>query len=162
MRRSPVSARFAACLSVCLALVLAGCGWGGAPLPTGTWGGWHPVSVRLPTGATSFEFQKDTVEILMTVHPDRSVTGHIGKAKFSGCRVASNRGWFERLLDLNTDYVVLGDLSGAIYPRDRQIGREISIPFSLERDSLMGSVFQVNAAGVYPMVTVRLARYELR
>jgi hypothetical protein len=121
-----------------------------------TWSATHVVSVRYQTGFMSFNFVKDTVRISVTIREDGRVSGTLGGARFEDCSVAQNRGWFGKTFNLFTDYIITGKLSGSIFSKDTLISKEISMPFNLDNNSLIGGIFQKQGSDAFPMVSVHL------
>jgi hypothetical protein len=124
----------------------------------GTWSATQVVTVRYNTGIMSFRFVKDTVTIAMSIQENGSILGTLGGAKFENCTVSANRGWFGRMFNLNTDYIITGNLAGRIFAQDTLSAKEISAPFNVVRDTLRGGIFHTQGMDAFPMVTLRLSR----
>jgi len=126
----------------------------------GDWSGKHLVVVRTKTNG-KYNFIKSTgaVNFNLSIHLDGNVTGTLGNASFEGCMVKKNRGWIGRVLNLKTDFVIKGNLVGAIFPDDQNKNKVISMPVDLENNTLKGSLFQIEGAiDMFPMVDVRLSK----
>ena len=124
----------------------------------GTWSAIQEVSVRYQSGTMSFRFVKDTVNIAMNIQDDGTVKGTIGGARFEGCLVSQNRGWFGKTFNLNADYIIAGKLSGSIFEQDTLTEKEISLPFNMKEDAIDGALFQKQGMGVFPMVNIHLTK----
>jgi len=89
------------------------------------------------------------LEAVWRISADGQVTGHIGGAELSGCSVAVNRGWLGRRLHLKTDFVLRGQLIGAVAPGSESGTHTISAPFNLDGSQLGGTVFVLRPF-IYP------------
>ena len=89
-------------------------------------------------GDGSTHFPEDSFTVKIIIDSNGNVTGSIGKAQFSDCKCSSNRGWFGRLLNIKTDYIIKGSLVGKIVPEDDQEHRDFTIPFNLVDNRLIG------------------------
>lgn len=58
--------------------------------------------------------QQKNLIVMVDIHSDGSVTGTVGDAKLTVGHFESNRGWLLRKLNWSCDYMVTGDLDGAI------------------------------------------------
>jgi hypothetical protein len=89
------------------------------------------------------------IEAVWRISADGLVTGHIGGAELSGCSVAVNRGWLGRRLHIKTDFVIRGQLIGAVAPGSESGTHTISVPFNLDGRQLGGTVFVLRPF-IYP------------
>lgn len=153
----------------CTFFVLSGCGQSrhltldesndGAPL-IGTWSGRQFVTVRYTTGFMKFRFveSRDSIPVEIHIDKDAGVSGRIGNAKLSDCRVIKNRGSIGRKLNLATDFAIRGKLEGFIFDGDTIVNKEIAIPFELSTGILSGSVFHKIGIDVFPMAGLNLRK----
>ena len=89
------------------------------------------------------------IEAVWRISADGQVTGHIGGAELSRCFVAVNRGWLGRRLHIKTDFVIRGQLIGAVAPGSESGTHTISAPFNLAGGQLGGTVFVLRPF-IYP------------
>lgn len=78
--------------------------------------------------------------VSLDIHADGSVTGKIGDAVLTGGRFKSNRGWLGRKLNLATDYIVTGNLDGAIVAAEGIVRDTIYIPLDLKDNAFVGGI----------------------
>lgn len=123
----------------------------------GTWKGKDLVTVRIKENG-EFKFIKapDSLEFKIEIHKDGSVTGNLGKAVFSKCKVNKNRGELGKKLNLATDFVIKGELEGKIFENDPEPSKKISMPFDNKNNNLKGSLFQMYGFDLYPIADVNL------
>lgn len=106
------------------------------------------------------------MQVSIDVHPDSTVTGKVGDATLVNGRLTNNRGWLGRKLNLATDYIVRGDLTGSLIPAEGITRTAISIPFSFDAaaGSLIGglhtdgSPFGGKRAGMLSAASLTLIR----
>ncbi|MDP1727632.1 MAG: hypothetical protein Q8M15_12680 [Bacteroidota bacterium] len=156
-------------LFFCIGLVMQGCGQshsiildesnGGTAL-IGTWSGKQSVQVRYSTGFMKFRFVEsgDSLVTLIQIDKEGKVSGSIGNAKMSDCRVIKNRGAVGRKLNLATDFSIRGKLEGFIFEGDTIASKDIAIPFEIKSDKLQGSVFHKIGMDVFPMLGLDLKK----
>lgn len=91
------------------------------------------------------------VYMQLTIAPDGKVAGKVGEAQIIQAECRINRGDLGRALNIKTDYLITGKLSGKIFPESPVAEMEISLPFNIENGALHGTLFQHGNHGVYPM-----------
>lgn len=89
------------------------------------------------------------VETVINIAADGKVTGHIGGAELHECVVTANRGWIGRHLHIMTDFIIRGDVSGAVVPGSDSGTHVINAPFNLKGPGLSGTVFVIHPV-TYP------------
>ncbi|MBD3376070.1 hypothetical protein GF406_13620 [candidate division KSB1 bacterium] len=108
---------------------------------TGTWTGQVEIFGPFKVEPYPSQAPEDHPQVIITIHSDGTVQGRIGAAKFVDAFVRKNRGWFFRLLNIKTDYIITGGtLEGKVTPRDTGTKAEFLIPFSIVDDKLQGSI----------------------
>ncbi len=110
---------------------------------TGQWSGENEVSGPFKKGVSPSEYPEDWVELNLTILPDGTVTGTAGDAQLKNCKVMLNRTAFERKINIKTDYIIRGSLSGGITPDDTAAERTITIPFDHADGKIKGSLFEI-------------------
>ena len=111
------------------------------PELTGTWTGQVEIFGPFKVQPYPSQAPEDHPQVIIIIHPDGTVQGRIGAAKFVDTFVRKNRGWFFRLLNIKTDYIITGgSLEGKVTPRDMGTKGEFLLPFSIVDDKLQGSV----------------------
>ena len=81
--------------------------------------------------ATQKKVAAQNVEIVLHISPDGSVTGQAGGAELTNCVVEVNRGWFARLLHIKDDFIIRGQIIGAVRPGSERGSNAINAPFNL-------------------------------
>ena len=132
------------CIGWLLAAVGTGCTAGNVPwsppeVLVGTWLGKGKVHAP-PKKESPGRVYKDWIAIRIHIASDGSVDGQVGDARLVGCKIKSNRGWFGRMLNLWTDYLICnGWLQGPVFNTDPDDAeRPFTIPFGLEGERLKG------------------------
>jgi hypothetical protein len=64
-----------------------------------------------PDMVGTWEANLTTVDAVLTINPDASVSGRIGDASLVNARMIYNRSWFGRFMHWRTDYLIMGRLS---------------------------------------------------
>jgi len=125
----------------------------------GEWIGNLKVAVRFNNnGKFTFVTAPDTVNLNLIVKENGDVSGIFGAAAFESCSICKNRGWISKRLNLGTDYIISGNLTGAIFPTDTIVTKRISFPFNMENHIISGSMFQKQGMGVFPMADIRIIK----
>lgn len=140
-----------ACFSVYL--LLASCKeWELPPDLIGDWQSKQKVTVRKKeNGKYVFLDAPDSLLLHFSIDYTGNVKGQLGNAVFKNCKVLKNRNELERKLNLATDYVIKGELEGAIFPNDPYLKKEISIPFDVKNNKMNGSFFQRFGLDLFPI-----------
>jgi len=84
--------------------------------------------------------KQPTLPVTIDIHSDGSVTGKIGDATLTKAQVTRNRGWVGRKLNLATDYIIRGDLTGPIVAAESITRASVSLPLNLAASNLDGGV----------------------
>jgi hypothetical protein len=109
--------------------------------------------------ATQKKIAPQDVETVLHITTDGKVTGRIGGAELTNCIVAVNRGWFGRRLHLWTDFIIRGQISGAIAPGSETGIHPINAPFNVDGTRMSGSLFVIYPVKYpYPFLSLRLSR----
>jgi hypothetical protein len=98
-------------------------------------------------------FFQDTVDVQLNIHESNEISGIVGGAIFEGCSIRNNRGWLGRTLNLKTDYVIRGNLSGKTFSRDTIQVKAISLPFNVDDKVLDGSLFIGGGFDLFPIIS---------
>lgn len=112
---------------------------------TGKWAGQSEVFARFKKGQFPSRDPEDWIDIEIIIGADRSVSGRVGQAELVNCTVKQNRTWFERRINIKTDYIIIGNLKNGIIQEDTATGRDISIPFNLSDKEIKGTIFEVES-----------------
>ena len=102
------------------------------PLMVGHWEG----NARI---FSSFCHQTN-LPVKVDIHADGSVTGTVGDAKLTEGRFESNRGWLGRKLHLFSDYIITGDLDGAIVAAENITRSSVKLPLNFRDGTFEGGV----------------------
>jgi len=126
-------ARWIAALALTLPLVIS-CAPHSVLTPAlvGHWGGNGRIIV-------SWCRQKN-LPVNVDIHADGSVTGTVGDAKLSEGRFLKNRGWLGRKLNIETDYIITGNLDGAIVAAEGITRKRVMMPCNYDGHFIKGAV----------------------
>lgn len=125
----------------------------------GQWHGKHRFTGISYKEATQKKVAPQDVDIVLHISADGKVTGRLGGAELSDCVVKLNRGWFGRMINIETDYVIRGRIIGAVAPGSDRGTNTISVPFNLLEGRIKGSVFAMHPFTYpYPFLDLRLSR----
>jgi len=81
------------------------------------------------------------IEVILTIHPDVTVTGTIGGTDLTDARIAYNRTWFGKLMRFNSENLIQGVLAKVVRVSKHVAGTQFAIPLELGDGSLRGSLF---------------------
>jgi hypothetical protein len=97
------------------------------------------------------------VDTVLNISADGRVTGRIGGGELTNCTVMANRGWLGRHLHLKTDFIIRGNIVGAVVPGSEGGTHVITAPFNLRDSQLTGTVFAIhNWTYPYPVLGLRV------
>jgi hypothetical protein len=134
----------------------------GAPVVSdvaGQWHGKHRFTGISYEEATQKKVVPQDVDIVLHISADGKVTGRLGGAELSDCVVELNRGWFGRMINIETDYVIRGRIIGAVVTGSDGGTNTISAPFNLVDGRIKGTVFAMHPFTYpYPFLGLRLSR----
>lgn len=127
----------------------------------GNWQAKQKVTVRdKQNGHFVFIPAPDSILIKFSIDKDGNISGQLGNATFTNCKVMKNRGDLGRKLNLATDYVIKGELNGAIFEGDPHLKKEISAPFDVNQNKMNGSLFQLFGMDLYPVTGMDAVKGE--
>jgi hypothetical protein len=127
----------------------------------GKWESKQTVKVRTKeNGKYVFISAPDSIVFQFEIDGNGNVSGHLGDAIFENCKVSKNRGNLGRTLNLATDYVIKGNLNGAIFSSDPHLTKEISAPFDIKNNKMEGSFFQMVGLDLYPVTGMDASKKE--
>jgi len=125
----------------------------------GEWQGTHRFTGISYEEATQKKVVPQDVKIVLHISADGKVTGQLGGAELSDCVVELNRGWFGRMINIETDYVIRGRIIGAVAPGSDSGTNTISAPFNSVDGRIKGSVFAMHPFTYpYPFLDLQLSR----
>jgi hypothetical protein len=78
--------------------------------------------------------------VKVDIQADGSVTGAVGDAKLTEGRFQRNRGWLGHKLNLWSDYIITGGLSGAIVAAEGITRSGVGMPLNFSGDTFKGGV----------------------
>lgn len=84
--------------------------------------------------------KQQRLPVAIEIHSDGSVTGKIGDATLKNGRLSRNRGWIGRKLNLATDYIITGGLTGSIIVIEGITRSSVSVPLDFTSNTLVGGV----------------------
>jgi hypothetical protein len=78
--------------------------------------------------------------VQLAIAPSGDVTGQIGNAQLVGGRLKSNRGAVGRMLNIKTDYIVVGRLQGPIIAAEKITRSSVKMPLNWTGSEFRGGV----------------------
>jgi hypothetical protein len=84
--------------------------------------------------------QQTNLPVKLDIQADGSVVGTVGDAKLKEGRFLKNRGWLGRKLNIETDYIITGNLDGAIVAAEGIIRARVMMPFNFDGGLIKGGV----------------------
>lgn len=110
----------------------------------GTWVGNTEIIADFKKDESPSSNPEDWFLLTIIIHPDGRVTGTMGDAVLEDCKINLNRNDFERAINVKTDYIISeGYLNGSICVDDSVDIREISFPFNIKENEIVGSIFHI-------------------
>lgn len=152
------------CILALLALLLPACTLLAADTPAvsdlaGSWHGQSRFTGISYAEAVQKQVVVQAVPIRLQVATDGKVTGQVGGATLNGTVTEEHRGWFWRLIHANDNFVIAGQLSGAVAPGSAGGLHPVSAPFIFDGTRIHGSLFAVCPVKYpYPFLSLRLVR----
>jgi hypothetical protein len=102
------------------------------PAMVGTWQGDARIVVAW--------CRQPTLPIAVEIAADGTVTGKVGDATLAHGRLAANRGALGRKLNLATDYIITGELTGPIVAAENITRKSVSIPLDFTGTTFTGGL----------------------
>lgn len=108
--------------------------------------------------------RQPTLPVAIDIHRDGRVTGRVGDADLVQGRLARNRGWLGRQLDLGTDYRITAELRGPLVAAEGISRASVSLPLNFADGSFTGGVhssgskFAGKAGGTLSASSLKLNR----
>jgi len=125
----------------------------------GEWHGTNHFSGINYEEATQKKIGAKDVQAILHISADGKVTGRIGGAELTNCIVALNRGWFGRRFHLWTDFIIRGQVVGAVASGSEGGIHPINAPFNFDGTGISGSMFAIYPVKYpYPFFSLRLSR----
>lgn len=118
-----------------IAFVGGACASGSTAAPAelqGTWAGDCRVVVDW--------VERERLDLELSVATDGAVTGRVAEARLADAHLRRNRGSLGRALGWWTDWIVVGELEGALLADEGFVARRVTIPFDLRDGSLAGGL----------------------
>ena len=84
--------------------------------------------------------QQTNLPVKVDVHADGTVTGTVGDAKITTARLQRNRGWLGRKLNLASDYIISGNLEGAMVAAEGISRERVMMPLNFSGGSFKGGL----------------------
>ncbi len=81
-----------------------------------------------------------TLGVRLVVPPSGEVTGQIGDARLTAGRLETNRGSVGRMLNIRTDYIIVGKLEGPIIAAEKITRRSVKMPLNWIGSEFRGGV----------------------
>jgi len=109
--------------------------------------------------ATQKKIAPQDVEIVLSISADGRASGRLGGAELNGWAVEANRGWLARLLHIKSDFIIRGQIVGAVIPGSVGGNHPINAPFHVDGTRIVGTVFVIYPIKYpYPFLSLRLSR----
>jgi hypothetical protein len=160
MKTSPSIAGWIATLALLLP-ILTSCANSGPSVPdprlVGQWHGQDRFGGMSYDEIVKHRVEAQNVDTVLNIAADGRVTGRVGGAELSACAVAKNRGWLGRWLHIKTDFIIQGQVIGAVVPGSESSLHQISAPFNLDGPRISGTMFVLHPFSYpYPFLQFRL------
>lgn len=84
--------------------------------------------------------QQTNLPVKLDIQADGSVTGTVGDARLKEGRFLKNRGWLGRKLNIETDYIITGNLDGAIVAAEGITRARVMMPFNFDSGLIKGEL----------------------
>ena len=84
--------------------------------------------------------RQTNLTVALDIREDGTVTGKVGDATLSKGRLKKNRGWLGRKLNVKTDYIIVGELEGAILAREGIKRSQVKLPLNFRGGTFVGSL----------------------
>jgi hypothetical protein len=84
--------------------------------------------------------RQTNLPVKLDIDADGSVAGTVGDANLRGGRFQRNRGWLGRKLNIETDYIITGNLDGAIVAAEGIKRKHVMMPCNFDGSVIKGSV----------------------
>ena len=78
--------------------------------------------------------------VKIDIHADGNVTGTVGDAQLKKGHFQQNRGWLGRQLNLATDFIVQGNLEGALVAAEGITRERVMMPLNFDEGAFKGGV----------------------
>ena len=126
----------------------------------GDWKSTQKVTIRFNTGGNySFKTSAVPVPLQITILQDGRVAGTIGDAVFKDCSLHKNQGWVNKLINFSTDFMIIGAISGKIFPDDTLCVKGIRFPFyQVAGNTVHATMFQSKGMDIFPMADILLVK----
>jgi hypothetical protein len=110
--------------------------------------------------------QHTNLPVKLDIQADGGVTGTVGDARLAAGRFLKNRGWLGRKLNIETDYIITGNLDGPIVAAEGITRARVMMPFNFDGGLIKGGVatsgtwFGGKAGMVLTAQSLKLAHIE--
>lgn len=84
--------------------------------------------------------QQKNLPVLLDIGADGAVSGKVGDATLKNGKLGKNRGAIGRKLNIKTDYIVTGKLSGPVIATEKISRASVSIPLNFVDGSYVGGL----------------------
>lgn len=84
--------------------------------------------------------QQKELPVVLKIGGAGSVSGKVGDATLKNGRLARNRGAIGRKLNIKTDYIVTGELSGPVISSEKVSRESVSIPLNFQNGAYVGGL----------------------
>lgn len=84
--------------------------------------------------------QRTNLPVALTIGADGAVTGTVGDATLTKARLKKNRGALGRRLNVKTDFIIVGDLQGAIVAREGITRSQVMMPLNFSGGKFVGGL----------------------
>jgi hypothetical protein len=84
--------------------------------------------------------QQTNLPVKLDIRADGKVAGTVGDATLARARLERNRGWLGRKLNIKTDYIITGDLKGAIVAAEGIERSGVKMPLNFTCGTFVGGI----------------------
>lgn len=82
-----------------------------------------------------------TPQVLLTIHPDGTVSGAIGHRTITQARIRYGRSWFGKLMRFSSEYLIAGTLANEVPLAEGLGDKRFTIPLTEREGELQGALF---------------------
>ena len=84
--------------------------------------------------------KQEKLPLQLTIRNDGTVSGRIGDAVLKDGKLARNRGWIGRKLNIKTDYIITGRMVGEVVAAEKIARNSVSMPINFQNGQITGGL----------------------
>jgi len=136
------------------------CKWMPSGELTGKWIGMQEVTLRAKDRNNHVVSTKTTDSVLLVVNVNENgkVEGRFGQAILTDCKIEKNRGNVGKTMNIKTDFIITGTLTGRIVEQDSSLTKIFTMPLNFAKRKLTGTLFHKEGFHIFPMSNIMLLK----